>query len=106
MPVRCKLQARERKSEMIFTEQLRDVKLKREKPINHHFGMKGHSEKDAKIAVLEKLYGGEKIERQLKEGIWIQKLATVRPDGCNTINSVRVTKWRKTMSWRQNSSIS
>ena len=51
--------------------------------------MKGHSETDAKIVVLEKLYGGEKIERQLKQGIWIQKLAMVRPDGCNVQNSFR-----------------
>ena len=79
----------ERELQARMTEHLRDIKLKREKPINHHFGMKGHSEKDAKIAVLEKLYGGEKIERQLKEGIWIQKLATVRPDGCNMKDSFR-----------------
>ena len=79
----------ERELQARMTEYLKDIKLKREKPINHHFGMKGHSEKDAKIAVLEKLYGGEKIKRQLKEAIWIQKLATVRPDGCNVKNSFR-----------------
>ena len=101
----------ERESQARMTEHLRDIKLKREKPIHHNFGMKGHSEKDAKIAVLEKLYG-EKIKRQLKEGIWIHKLATVRPDGCNVKNSFRtlsrfrLTKWRKTMSWRHKSSIS
>ena len=39
--------------------------------------------------LLEMLYGGEKIELQLKEAIWIQKLATVRPDGCNVKNSFR-----------------
>ena len=79
----------EREFQARMTEHFRDIKLKREKPINHHFGMKGHSEKDAKIVVLEKLYGEEKIERQFKEEIWIQKLATVRPDGCNVKNSFR-----------------
>ena len=79
----------ERELQARMTEHLGDIKLKREKPIKHHFGMKGHLEKDAKIVVLENLYGGEKIERQLKEGIWIQRLATVRPDGYNVKNSFR-----------------
>ena len=82
MPVSCICGETERELQARMTEHLRDIKLKREKPINHHFGMKGHSEKNAKIVVLENLYGGEKIERQLKEEIWIQKLVTVRPDGC------------------------
>ena len=79
----------ERELQAGMTEHLRDMELKRENPINHQFGMKGHSEKDAKIVVLEKLYGGEKIERHLKEGIWILKLAMVPPDGYNLKNSFR-----------------
>ena len=44
--------------------------------------------------VLEKIYGTERTERQLREGIWITKLATVRPGGCNEMDSsISVTFW-------------
>ena len=59
--------------------------------------MKGHSEKDAKLVVLEKLYGGE--NKAVKNGIWIQRLARDRwlqseEQFQDTINSIRVTKGR------------
>ena len=64
-------------------EHLRDVRLCKEKPINSHFGRKGHGPEDLAFAVLEKLFGAERIERQLREALWIKRLATARPDGCN-----------------------
>lgn len=70
-----------------MTEHLRDVRLGKDKPINFHFGEKGHNQSDVAFAVLEKMYRAERTERQLREGIWIKKLSTVRPDGCNVKDS-------------------
>ena len=64
-------------------EHLRDVHFCREKPINSHFGEKGHGPEYLAFAVFEKVCGAEHIERQLREALWIKRLATARPDGCN-----------------------
>ena len=66
-----------------MTEHLRDVRLRKDKPINFHFGEKGRTQHDMAFTVLEKVYAAERIERQLREGLWIKKLSTVRPGGCN-----------------------
>ena len=66
-----------------MTEHLRDVRLTNDKPINFHFGEKGHTKHDMVFAVLEKVYAADRIERQLREGRWIKKLSTVCPGGCN-----------------------
>ena len=66
-----------------MTEYLRDVRLRKDKPINFHFGEKGHTQHDMDFTVLEKVYGAERIERQLRQGLWIKKLSTVLPGGCN-----------------------
>ena len=70
-----------------MTEHLRDIRLKREKPINFHFGAQGHTNNDVAFAVLEKTFEAERTERQLREGIWIKKLASVKPHGCNVKDS-------------------
>ena len=66
-----------------MTEHLRDVRLRKEKPINSHFEGVAHGPVDLTFAVLEKVFGAERIERQLREAIWIRRLSTARPDGCN-----------------------
>ena len=50
---------------------------------NSHFGGVAHGPVDLTFAVLEKVFGAERIERQLREAIWIRRLSTARPDGCN-----------------------
>ena len=64
-----------------MTEHLRDMRLRKDKPINFHFGEKGHTQHDMAFTVLEKVYAAERIERQLREGLWIRKLSTVQPGG-------------------------
>ena len=59
------------------------MRLRKDKPIDFHFGEKGHTQHDMAFAVLGKVYAAERIERQLREGLWIKKLWTVRPGGCN-----------------------
>ena len=63
-----------------MTEHLQDMRLRKDKPINFYFGETQH---DMAFTVLEKVYAAERIERQLREGLWIRKLSTVRPGGCN-----------------------
>ena len=77
-----------------MTEHLRDVRLRRDKPINVHFNQGEHSQLDMGFVVLEKLYNAERTERQLREGLWIKELPTVRPDGCNVKDSdISVSFW-------------
>ena len=77
-----------------MTEHLRDVRLRRDKPINVHFNQGEHSQLDMGFVVLEKLYNAERTERQLREGLWIKELRTVRPDGCNVKDSdISVSFW-------------
>ena len=64
-----------------MTKHLRDVRLRRDKPINSHFGGVAHGPVDFTFAVLEKVFGAERIERQLREAIWIRRVSTARPDG-------------------------
>ena len=52
-----------------MTEHLRDVRLRKDKPINFHFGEKGHTQHDLAFTVLEKVYADERIETQLKGNI-------------------------------------
>ena len=63
-------------------EHLRDIQLEKDKPISLHFGGEGHTYRHVVFAVWEKVYGAERTEHQLREGLWIKKLATGRPDGC------------------------
>ena len=74
----------ERELQNRMTEHLRDVQLRKDKPINFHFGIKGHTQNDMAFAVLERCM---EARGQLKEGIWIKKLSTVRPHGCNVKDS-------------------
>ena len=55
-------------------EHLRDVRLGKDKPINSHFGEKGHSQEDLTFAVMKKEYEAKRIERQIKESQWIKRL--------------------------------
>ena len=64
-------------------EHLRDVRLGNDKPINRHFAQADHSFNDLRFTVLKKMYSAERIERQMHESAWIQKLQTIRPAGCN-----------------------
>ena len=67
-------------------EPLRDVRLRKENPINSHFERKGHGPEALAFAVLEKVFGAERIEKQLREALWIKRSATARPDGCNVMS--------------------
>ena len=70
-----------------MSEHLRDIRLRKDKPINFHFGEKDHTHDDVAFAILEKTFGAERTERQLREGIWIKKLDSVKPRGCNVKDS-------------------
>ena len=83
MPVHRIVGETERELRERMTEHLRDVRLRKDIPINFHFGEKGHTQHDMAFTVLEKVYAAERIERQLREGLWIKKLSTVRPGSCN-----------------------
>ena len=79
-----------------MTKHLRDVRIRRDKPINFHFNQGEHSQLDMGFVVLEKLYNAERTERQLREGLWIKELRTVRPDShqCNVKDSdISVSFW-------------
>ena len=52
-----------------MTEHLRDIRLEIGKPINLHFGGECHTYRDVVFATLEKVYGAERTERQLREGL-------------------------------------
>ena len=73
----------ERELQERMWEHLRDVCLRKAKPINSHFGKKGQGPEELAFTVLEKVFGGERMERQLREAQRIKRLATTRPDGCN-----------------------
>ncbi len=66
-----------------MTEHLRDIRLQRDKPINGHFATDGHSYDMAVFSVLEKVYGAGRQERLIREAMWIKKLRTNKPYGCN-----------------------
>ena len=65
-----------------ISEHMRDIKNSADKPINCHF--QNHNEKNIVYAVLQRL-GNEnsKALRLLIEDIWIRKLKTLSPHGCN-----------------------
>jgi len=64
-------------------EHLRDVRLGKDKPINSHFFKQNHSSTDLIFTVLKKMFHAERVERQLHESVWIKKLQTAQPFGCN-----------------------
>ena len=64
-----------------ISEHLRDIKNSNEKPINSHF--ENHNVKDIEYAVLQKLGHNGRAMRLLVEDIWIRKLNTLAPCGCN-----------------------
>ena len=72
----------ERQLKERMSEHLRDIRLRHEKPISSHFD-ESHSENDLRFSVLEVIRRDSKIERQLRESIWIRKLKTEKPYGCN-----------------------
>ena len=77
-----------------MSEHLRDVPLQKAKPIIYYFGEGKHAQNDVAFVVLENLYSAYWIERQLREGLWIKVLATVRPDGCNVKDrNISVSFW-------------
>ena len=90
----------ERKLRERMSEHLRDIRLRKDKPINFHFGAKGHTHNDVAFAILNKTFEAEGTEHQLR-GICIKKLDSVKPHGCNAkllyISSVSVTFWRENM---------
>ena len=82
----------ERELQARVTEHLRDIRLRKDKPINAHFGKHGHIYRDVAVAVMEKCFGAERIERQIREGLWIKRLETVYPGGCNVKDSQKPLK--------------
>lgn len=72
----------ERQLKERMSEHLRDIRLRHEKPISSHFD-ESHTENDLRFSVLEVIRRDSKIERQLRESIWIKKLKTEKPYGCN-----------------------
>ena len=68
------------------TEHLRDIRLRRDKPINRHFV--GHCVKDVKVAVLKMMNDESLTHRQLWEEHYIKQLQTMSPHGCNIKTSL------------------
>ena len=62
-------------------EHLHDVRLQKDKPVCHFRDT--HRERDLRFSVLAKLFNGNHMERLLRETIWIKRLKTQRPHGCN-----------------------
>ena len=58
---------------------LRDVRLRKQKPIYSHFGNDAHGPGDLTFAGLEKVYVAGRIKRQLREAVWIKRLSTAKP---------------------------
>ena len=56
-----------------MTEHRRDGHLNKDTPISAHFGKKEHGHDDVFFAVMEKAFGAECIERQLREAKWIKR---------------------------------
>ena len=56
-------------------EHLRDVRLRKDKPILAHFG-DNHDEKNLQFSVLKKLYKANHTERLLREAVWIKEMKT------------------------------
>ena len=80
------------------SEHLCDIKKSVEKPINSQF--KNHSEKDIQYVVLQTLGSNKSTSmRLLVEDIWIRKLKTSSPYGCETQRN-RWWVW-----WRGNSDV-
>ena len=65
-----------------MTEHLRDIRLRKDKPITHHFDGQ-HTADMARFTILEKLYTASNMERRIREALWIKRLQTARPNGCN-----------------------
>lgn len=65
-----------------ISEHIRDITRKADKPIMRHFDG-SHLPDNARFTVLERLYGASRVERQIREAVWIKKLRTMRPHGCN-----------------------
>ena len=92
----------ERELQERMTEHLRDVRLRKDKPINFHFGEKGHTQHDMAFTVLEKVYAAERIEtikaRTLdKEAVH----CAARGLQCTRLfhtSSYSVTLWRKKLN--------
>lgn len=69
---------------------------------------KKNTENDPSFVIRERLYDVECTERQLREGLWTKKPATVRPDGCNVKDKPLSSFWQNkakyendvTISWR------
>ena len=61
---------------------LRDIRLMKDKPINGHLGQ-NHSADMLRFAILESLYAASHTERLIRESVWIKRLKTVKPYGCN-----------------------
>ena len=64
-----------------MVEHLRDIRMQADKPILRHFNR--HDVSDVRVVVLQKVQDGGRTYRQLIEDIWIRKLGTVVPHGCN-----------------------
>ena len=79
----------ERQLKERMAEHLRDVRLKKDKPINDHFNSI-HDEGDLRFSILRNLHNAGHCERLLYESLWIRDLNTSKPCGCNVKDSNNV----------------
>ena len=63
-------------------EHLRDIRQQNDKPIIRHFD-DNHTADNATFAILEQVYEDSVVARTVRESLWIKKLKTTRPMGCN-----------------------
>ena len=70
-----------------MSEHLRDVRLHKEKPITTHFDS-SHCDDNMYFSVLETLNIAGRQERVIREALWIKRLKTMKPFGCNVKDSV------------------
>ncbi|KAH3858428.1 hypothetical protein DPMN_101051 [Dreissena polymorpha] len=69
-----------------MSEHLRDVRLHKEKPITTHFDS-NHCDDNMYFSVLETLNIAGRQEHVIREALWIKRLNTMKPFGCNVKDS-------------------
>ncbi len=64
-----------------ITEHMRDIRLKRDKPVSDHFNEVNHSLVNLRVTCLEKVIDRSHTLRLIRETAWINRLNTKYPQG-------------------------
>ncbi len=71
-----------------ITEHMREIRLRKGKPVAEHFNGNGHSMEQLEVYILERICDNAKYVRMIKERDWINRLHTEIPSGLNKKCSV------------------